>query len=108
MTNEELREEFYKQFTDEVDEQNDYYDSQFTEGRPSRVFNFLLSKLDDLRREIRKEVEEMQVILPEKCSDSCGLCGRDMQRKCQTYETMQIPNETLDQVLSLPALKLEE
>lgn len=41
---EEMKREFYSQFTDGVDSENDYYDSQFTEGRPSRVFDFMLSK----------------------------------------------------------------
>jgi hypothetical protein len=39
------KEQFYKQFTDCVDAENDYYDSQFTEGRPCRVEDFIRTKI---------------------------------------------------------------
>lgn len=33
--------EFYRMFTDEADRYNKFYDSQFTEGRPHLVVDFI-------------------------------------------------------------------
>lgn len=55
---EKLVAEFYKKFTDEVDAENDYYDAQFTEGRPHKVVDFLLQALRDQATEIHARVDE--------------------------------------------------
>ena len=42
--------DFFRNFTDEVDKENDYYDSQFEEGRPSRVWDFMEGLLSEHRK----------------------------------------------------------
>lgn len=58
MTKQELKEEYYRLFTDRVDVENDYYDSQFTEGRPIRVFNFMLSRMEQQKTDIIASLED--------------------------------------------------
>lgn len=51
------KERFVEQFTDKVDAENDYYDSQFTEGRPSRVIDFIESLLSSQPHALKEQMK---------------------------------------------------
>lgn len=57
-TKQNWEEEFYKQFTDECDAENGYYDSQFTCGRPNEVESFIHKVRTEAILEERKRIEE--------------------------------------------------
>lgn len=51
MTNNNWIDEFYENFTDGVDAENGYYDSQFIEGRPCNVESFISNLLNQKDQE---------------------------------------------------------
>ena len=58
MTIENWKEEFIKKFTDEVNEENGYYDSQFTNIKPTEVIAFIESILAAQTTEFVEKLED--------------------------------------------------
>lgn len=54
------RSNFFRNFTDEVDKENNYYDSQFEEGRPSRVWDYIESLVRRRDAELLEKVEGLK------------------------------------------------
>lgn len=63
------------------------------------ILAFIREELSHQLTTIQEMVEGMKVKVTE-CSKDCGLCGRGLQRKCQSYEYLTSVNDFADDLLA--------
>jgi hypothetical protein len=94
----QCKSEFFRNFTDECDKENDYYDSQFEEGRPSRVWDWIEGLVSRRDAEILAKVEGLKIEEMEDYDEDyqCKFCGwSDLDCGCEAK------NEALDEVTKI-------
>lgn len=62
------REDFFDSFTDGSDKENGYYDSMFTEGRPTNIFDWHTSSIKQIIQALI-EMEENRLKECEQCDN---------------------------------------